>query len=221
MVNSKVFIIIVLFTGMILSSCSVAPVTKLFQSTVSAETSKTAYLAAGTLLLESSSLSVTEAQAADLLPLWKAVKSLTNDNYTSAEEISALYAQIDETMTAEQVKAIQGMDFNQETLTSLMTQYGVQELAQAGAGIMGNDSASIYASGGDTAGSTAVSTTGLNGTTTGSGTSVEALIMSAQNTASQARTETEVSTVSSNESGTNLAFVDTLIEILKEKAQIA
>ncbi|NMC79727.1 MAG: hypothetical protein GYA59_10240, partial [Chloroflexi bacterium] len=82
-------------------------------------------LALGTFQLEDTDLAVTAQQAKDLLPLWKAVRSLSTSQTTSQEEIQALYQQIQETMTPEQVQAIDAMKFDQETISALMQKLGI------------------------------------------------------------------------------------------------
>jgi hypothetical protein len=83
-------------------------------------------LLVGTLKLEGTDLAVTSGQAAELLPLWKAVKSLGSSDTTAQEEIDALYVQIKETMTAEQLAAIDAMTFTREDQSALMTQLGIE-----------------------------------------------------------------------------------------------
>lgn len=80
----------------------------------------------GTLKLEGTAQAVTADQARTLLPLWKAVKSLSSAESTAQGEIDALYTQIKETMTADQVKAIDALNMNQEEITALMTDLGVE-----------------------------------------------------------------------------------------------
>ncbi len=82
-------------------------------------------LALGTLQLEDTDLAVTAQQAKDLLPLWKAVRSLSTSQTASSDEIQALYQQIQETMTQEQMQAIDAMKFDQETTSALMQKLGI------------------------------------------------------------------------------------------------
>ncbi len=83
-------------------------------------------LAIGTLKLEGTNQAVTAAEAKQLLPLWKAVKSLTSSSTASQAEIQALYKQIPETMTADQVKAINNMSFTSTDLQTVMKDLGIQ-----------------------------------------------------------------------------------------------
>lgn len=82
-------------------------------------------LVVGTLELEGTDMAVTAEQAKELLPLWKAVKVLGNNDTISQEEIQALYDQIQETMSTDQNQAISKMSLAQKDLTALMTNLGI------------------------------------------------------------------------------------------------
>ncbi len=77
-------------------------------------------LASGTLLLEETELVVDEALAAELLPLWRAVRSLINSDTAAALEIEAVYNQIQDTMTPDQISAIAKMKLTEETLATML-----------------------------------------------------------------------------------------------------
>lgn len=77
-------------------------------------------LAAGTLLLEETESAVNEAMAAELLPLWRVAQSLINSDTAAALEIEAIYNQIQDTMTRDQISAIVEMVLTEESLTTLM-----------------------------------------------------------------------------------------------------
>ncbi|HEY43896.1 MAG TPA: hypothetical protein G4O11_07940 [Anaerolineae bacterium] len=77
-------------------------------------------LAAGTLLLEETDLAVDETLAAELLPLWRAAQSLTNSDTAAALEIEAVYNQIQDTMTPDQIAAIAEMKLTEDSLTTMM-----------------------------------------------------------------------------------------------------
>jgi hypothetical protein len=83
-------------------------------------------LAVGTLKLEGTDKAVTAQQAKDLLFLWKAVKTLGSSSSTSSDEVKALYKQIEEAMTSDQVQAIQNMTMGPEDTRALMQQYNVR-----------------------------------------------------------------------------------------------
>jgi hypothetical protein len=77
-------------------------------------------LAAGTLLLEETELAVDETLAAELMPLWRAAQSLMNSDTAAALEIEAIYNQIQDTMTPDQIAAIVEMELTEETLTTMI-----------------------------------------------------------------------------------------------------
>lgn len=74
----------------------------------------------GTFLLEETDLAVDAQQASELLPLWKAVRSLGESDTAAAEEIEAVINQIQETMTSEQLETINTMEISREDMTALM-----------------------------------------------------------------------------------------------------
>jgi hypothetical protein len=82
-------------------------------------------LAIGILKLEDTGQSVDAAQAAALLPLWKAAQSLSSSETISSKEMDALYTQIQDTMTADQMKSINAMEFTSDDFDQLMSDLGV------------------------------------------------------------------------------------------------
>jgi hypothetical protein len=77
-------------------------------------------LALGTVRLEETEWAVDEAQAAELLPLWRALQSLSGSDTTAAAELDSVIAQIQETMTPGQLEAIKAMGLTTETMTEMM-----------------------------------------------------------------------------------------------------
>ena len=69
-------------------------------------------LAIGTLKLDGTAQAVTAAQAKTLLPLWKAVKTMSASNTTATAEMTALYSQIEDAMTAQQITAIKAISLS-------------------------------------------------------------------------------------------------------------
>jgi uncharacterized membrane protein YgcG len=96
-------------------------------------------LGVGTLKLEETELAVTAQQAKDLLPLWKALRALSSDTNSTADEINALSRQIEENMTAEQLEAIKKMTWQPDELAQLIQKYGGR---QAGPGAASTEMAS-------------------------------------------------------------------------------
>ncbi len=87
---------------------------------ISDDFSPTGMLALGILQLEETGLAVDEAQAADLLPYWQAVSSLTASGTAADVEIDAVIKQIESGLTAEQIAAINEMDISADSVTELM-----------------------------------------------------------------------------------------------------
>jgi hypothetical protein len=77
-------------------------------------------LLVGTLKLEGTPQAVTSEQAAQLLTLWKAVRSLAESDTTSDVEMEALTRQIEASMTADQRQAIEALELTQEDVMALM-----------------------------------------------------------------------------------------------------
>lgn len=76
-------------------------------------------LALGLFKLEETSAPLSAEQAAALLPLWKAYRSLANSDTSSPQELNALLKQIQETLSAEQLQAIAGMQLTGQDLAEL------------------------------------------------------------------------------------------------------
>jgi hypothetical protein len=88
------------------------------------QTASDVKLLMGAFLLEDTDQAITPDQASELILLWKGVKALAASDSATQAELDALYAQIEETMTAEQMTAINAMTIDQDTMRELMQQYG-------------------------------------------------------------------------------------------------
>lgn len=82
-------------------------------------------LALGIVQLEGTDLAVDEAKAAELLPLWQALTSLTNSDTAAPVEIEAVVKQIEETMSPAQIEAIAAMALTTDSLTDLQSSGGL------------------------------------------------------------------------------------------------
>ena len=82
-------------------------------------------LAIGTLKLEGTESAVTPAEAKDLLPLWQVYSSLITSDTAAQEEKDALAQQIQETMTADQVKVIDSLNLTQRDVFTSMQELGI------------------------------------------------------------------------------------------------
>jgi len=88
-------------------------------------------LIVGTLKLEEGQWAVSAEQAAQLIPLWKAVRSLSSSDTAAEAEFAGLLDQIQETMTTEQLEAIADMQLTQEAIFSTIQQLGIQPGGEA------------------------------------------------------------------------------------------
>lgn len=82
-------------------------------------------LIVGTLKLADTELAVDADQAADLVPLWQAVQTLSQSETTAVVELDALLKQIQEAMSAEQIQAIAAMKLTSADLQTTMTEAGI------------------------------------------------------------------------------------------------
>jgi len=92
-----------------------------------------AKLALGTLKLEKTGLAVASDQAADLLPLWQVLSNMSASETASQVEIEALIGQIQDTMTPEQMAAIEGMNLTQADIFTTMQELGLANAPQVNA----------------------------------------------------------------------------------------
>jgi hypothetical protein len=88
-------------------------------------------LALGMFTLDETNLAITPEQASELLPLWKVALSLSQSDNVAAEELEAIFKQIQETLSEEQADAITAMELSFEDMASIAEQYDL-ELGQGG-----------------------------------------------------------------------------------------
>jgi uncharacterized protein YceK len=169
-------------------------------------------LAVGMLKLEGTDLSITAAQAKDLLPLWKAVKSLNAEKTTAAEEMVALYVQIQETMTSDQIQYIDKLDLTSDELDTLMQKYEVQIEQTTQSQMTTTHDNNSYGGGGPQGcvpGLDMPPDAGLGGLTSGGP-------ASSQSTTQQAPVPAQSSNISLANS--NVLFANTVIKLLEQRA---
>jgi hypothetical protein len=82
-------------------------------------------LAIGTLKLEGTANAVNAKEASDLLPLWQVYSSLITSDTAAQEEKDALAQQIQETMSSDQVKAIDSLNLTQRDIFTSMQELGI------------------------------------------------------------------------------------------------
>ena len=81
-------------------------------------------LLVGSLKLENTDQAINADQAAILLPLWQAYRSLSNSQTSAEAEVDALLAQIQSSLTTDQVKAIGAMNLTSSDMMNLMQSMG-------------------------------------------------------------------------------------------------
>jgi hypothetical protein len=81
-------------------------------------------LLVGSLKLEDTDQAISADQAATLLPLWQAYRSLSNSQTSAEAEVDALLTQIQRLLTTDQVKAISAMNLTSSDMMDLMQSMG-------------------------------------------------------------------------------------------------
>jgi hypothetical protein len=104
-------------------------------------------LLVGTLKLEETDQTVTADQAAKLLPLWQAYRSLSTSQTSAQAEVEALLNQIQSTMTTEQVQAIKTMNLTNTDMVDLMQSMGGGRMARGTPNPEGTPSVDFFAGG--------------------------------------------------------------------------
>jgi hypothetical protein len=77
-------------------------------------------LAIGILQLENGDNAVNETMAAELLPLWRAAQNLSSSETAADAEITAVFNQIQDTLSADQIAAIAAMQLTDESFQALL-----------------------------------------------------------------------------------------------------
>lgn len=83
-------------------------------------------LALGSIKLDESSYPIEAQQAAELLPLWKAYRSLSQSDTAATQELEGLVNQIQRSMTAEQIQAIKDMNLSMQDMAVVSQMLGIE-----------------------------------------------------------------------------------------------
>lgn len=83
-------------------------------------------LMVGTVKLDETEYAIGAEQATELIPLWKALKSLSESETAASAEIEAIINQIEDTMTSEQMAAITAMELTMEDMRAVQEQLDVE-----------------------------------------------------------------------------------------------
>jgi len=82
-------------------------------------------MAVGILKLEGGANAVTAQQAKDLVPLWQAYSQLAGSDSAAQAELDGVVAQIKSTLTANQLKAIDGMNLTRQDMLTEISLLGL------------------------------------------------------------------------------------------------
>lgn len=82
-------------------------------------------LIVGTFRLEETEWMITQTQAGELLPLWQLLRSLTGTDSANQAETEALLVQIQQTLTPDQIQAIQEMRLTNADNQALLESLGI------------------------------------------------------------------------------------------------
>ncbi len=83
-------------------------------------------LMVGTVKLDETDYAINAEQAAELLPLWKALRSLSESETAASAEIEIVISQIEDSMTSEQMDAITAMELTMEDMATVQEALGVE-----------------------------------------------------------------------------------------------
>ncbi|MHB0857963.1 MAG: hypothetical protein ACYC5M_10390 [Anaerolineae bacterium] len=131
----RLHLILVLVVALALAACSKsATATTLSTGAAAAEGEGNTLpvltqLLIGTFQLEDTDQAVNAEQAAELLPLWKAYRSLSQNTSSSQAELEALVQQIRDAMRPTQLAQIEALELGREDLMALMEERGIEARA--------------------------------------------------------------------------------------------
>ena len=114
----KIFFIILMTLAIGLTACSPAAATAV--ETANNELPIESKLAVGTLNLAGTKQDFTSEQAQELVVLWETYKQVSQSETAAQAEIDGLITQIQETMTDEQIQAIEEMQITQQDVFASM-----------------------------------------------------------------------------------------------------
>jgi hypothetical protein len=223
----KTFLITLLIFALTLTACSGTASASQAGSTQANFTQESAslptatQLVVGTLKLEGTDQAVTSDQAKELLMLWQVYQELSNNDTAAQAEFDGLIDQIQGTMTTEQMQAITAMKLTQSDVNALMQEKGLS-VGQPQQSSSGSGSSSSTQSGGGSAPSAGGMAGGPPDAGMAGGAPPDggmAGMVGAGSTNSTSKTQSTGTGLSTGRSaGVPSALVDTLIQVLEQKA---
>lgn len=201
---------ILLLFSISLTACSPA-LSGITDNTVQAndEMSIETELVVGTIKLEETDQTVTNEQAKELVTMWQVYEALINSETTAQAEVDSLMDQVQETMTADQLKTITAMNLTQQDAVALIQEKGLTteqiQVNDSSSNSLQTDGGFSPPDGGNMAGSASVDGSMAGMDVTGQ-------------MAATAQDQEEMGPDNQQNSIVSSALVETLIQLLKEKA---
>jgi protein-disulfide isomerase len=159
----KILLIILLLFTLTMSACGgVSGEIQANSTQASTDLPIETKLVVGTLKLEGTEQAVTSEQAKGLLVMWQVYQELLSSDTAAQAEIDCLIEQIQETMTAEQMKAVSAMNLTQQDVFALIQEQGV-EMGQVQPGGSGSDATFSFSPDGGSMGGSAPPDAGMAG----------------------------------------------------------
>ncbi len=125
----KVLVSTLILLTLILTACGASSTTGADSTTAgntaTGELPAATRLIVGTFKLEDTEYAVTPEQASELLVMWQVYRELAQSDTAAQAETDALLQQIEDTMTDEQMQAIDGMGLSQQDVFALMQEQGI------------------------------------------------------------------------------------------------
>lgn len=129
-----IVLLAVLLLGLVFVGCAKKEATASAQVPQEPTLSPVMRLLIGTFRLEGTEDAITKEQAAELLPLWKGYRALSQSDTAIAAEIEGLIKQIEETMTPAQRQKIAAMNLSYADLQAIAEERGISLGGRFGAG---------------------------------------------------------------------------------------
>jgi hypothetical protein len=113
------------FSILALTACGSRSSTGFNSNSTSRPLSTEARLAIGTFKLDGTPQAVDGQMAGKLLPYWELLKQLDGSNSAAPQEVTAVTDAIQNTMTSDQLQAIQNMQISQRDMFTILQERGV------------------------------------------------------------------------------------------------
>lgn len=137
--TQSIWLLILMLVFVSLTACTVQVGAEVATTSPAATTLDRSTLAFGLIQLEKE---IDPEQAAELLPLWQALRALSGDDTTAPAELNAVLKQIEGTLRPEQIQAITALNITTEQIETWVDQQIVttpeaEEATNSGAGGFG------------------------------------------------------------------------------------